>query len=149
MSQKLKTRLCNTAKTWIGVPYEHRGTTRNGCDCSGLLIGVMRELGYLKDFVYPSYPRDWCLHSFVRKHNYITKYIRKYANQVAISGKQLGDILLFRYAKVICHTGIYVGKDLFIHSYLFRPVSYGTLKNSPYSNRLMEVWRIDEGKLNV
>jgi cell wall-associated NlpC family hydrolase len=31
--------------TWEGVPYLHQGSTRDGCDCIGLLIGCWLELG--------------------------------------------------------------------------------------------------------
>ena len=138
------------AKEWADekVKYQHRGLTRAGCDCSGLLIGIMRELGHLKKFVYPLYPRDWNLHGFARKHNYITQYISKYANQVRKENRQPGDVLLFKYAKVICHTGIYIGNNLFIHSLILTYVKYGTLKNSPYSHRLIEVWRVDETRIS-
>jgi len=159
MSQELKIQLCKMsiqekvagkAKEWADekVKYRHRGVTRTGCDCSGLLIGIMRELGYLKNFIYPVYPLDWNLHGFVKKHNYITEYIGKYANQIEKETKQPGDILLFKYVKVICHTGIYIGHDLFVHSVIGSRVRYGTLKNSPYSHRLIEVWRIDETRIN-
>lgn len=147
--KNLQEQIAEKAKEWakLRVSYKHRGHSRKGCDCSGLLIGIVQELGYLKNFVYPKYPPDWNLHSFKHKHNYITEYIGRYAHQIPKNDRQPGDILLFKYARIICHTGIYVGDGLFIHSYLLRPVCYVTLNNSLYGKRLIEVWRIDERKI--
>jgi cell wall-associated NlpC family hydrolase len=146
--ENLREQIVKLAKEWANakVPYRHRGHTRMGCDCSGLLVGIMQELGYLKDFVMPTYPMDWNLHGFRYKHNYIVDYISKYAHKIENKDMQPGDVILFKYAKVICHTGIYIGNGLFVHSYILRPVCYATIINSPYTERLEEVWRIDVEK---
>jgi hypothetical protein len=34
-----------TAREWIGTPYRDQGSTRAGCDCRGLMIGLCVELG--------------------------------------------------------------------------------------------------------
>lgn len=34
-----------TARSWIGVEYHHQGASRYGCDCIGLVIGILAELG--------------------------------------------------------------------------------------------------------
>ncbi|GAH75445.1 unnamed protein product, partial [marine sediment metagenome] len=41
--------IAEEARKWADakVPYRHRGVTNEGCDCSGLLIGVMQKLGCL------------------------------------------------------------------------------------------------------
>lgn len=147
--QTIQKQIAEKAREWADekVKYCHRGLTRRGCDCSGLLIGIMRELGYFKKFVYPLYPLDWNLHGFARKHNYITQYIQKYAHRVDKGNKEPGDILLFKFAKIICHTGIYIENDLFVHSTIGSRVRYGTLKNSPYTHQLIEVWRIDKTRI--
>jgi len=147
--KNIQEQIAEKAKEWANdkVRYKHRGHTRNGCDCSGLLVGVMRELGYLKNFKMPNYPVDWNLHGFKYKHNYLTEKICKYAYKIPMNEKQPGDVLLFKYLKVICHSGIYVGNELFVHSYVLRPVCYGTLRNSRYGKWLEEVWRVDERKL--
>lgn len=35
--------LARCARTWLGVPFRHQGRSRNGVDCAGLIIGVLRE----------------------------------------------------------------------------------------------------------
>ena len=41
-------RIGDTARSWgdSGVPYERRGTTRQGADCSGAVCGIYRETGF-------------------------------------------------------------------------------------------------------
>ena len=37
------------ARTWIGTPFHHQARLKGkGCDCLGLIVGVVDELG-LKD----------------------------------------------------------------------------------------------------
>jgi cell wall-associated NlpC family hydrolase len=37
------------ARTWIGTPFHHQARLKSkGCDCLGLIVGVVDELG-LKD----------------------------------------------------------------------------------------------------
>ncbi len=36
------------ARTWLGTPFQHQARIKNlGCDCLGLIIGVVQELGLL------------------------------------------------------------------------------------------------------
>lgn len=34
-----------TASSWLGVPFVHQGASRHGCDCAGLVAGVLAEHG--------------------------------------------------------------------------------------------------------
>jgi len=136
------------AREWadLRVKYQHRGVTRGGCDCSGLPVGILKELGFLQDFVMPCYPPDWNLHN--AKFNYLLDYVNKLADEIPINERQPGDLLLFRFGKQISHAGIYIGDDTFVHCYATNGVWYGVLKNSPWGKRLVSAWRLDENKLN-
>lgn len=35
----------NQALCWCGVAFRHQGRTRHGCDCAGLVAGVLADLG--------------------------------------------------------------------------------------------------------
>lgn len=37
--------LISKAREWVGVNYHHQGASRYGCDCIGLVIGCLLELG--------------------------------------------------------------------------------------------------------
>lgn len=36
--------IANQARTWVGVPFQHRGRSKAGVDCAGLVMGVAQEL---------------------------------------------------------------------------------------------------------
>jgi cell wall-associated NlpC family hydrolase len=138
--------IARIAKEWADakVRYRHRGTSKEGVDCTGLLIGVIKSLGGLQDFELPYYPEDWQQHSFC--HNYIEELVPKYADKV--DSPIPGDILLFRMFKIICHVGIFVDDDLFVHAYLAKKhVWYAKLSGSTWERHLNSVWRPDRERL--
>ena len=148
MSQELMTRLCNTVKTWqnLKVRYEHRGTTRNGCDCTGLIIGALREMGYLKDYKLRSYPPDWNLHA--KADNYIVEEINKYADRV--TNPDVGDIVLFYFGRCVAHVGVIIENGLFVHCHrASKKCKASSLWQSPWTKRIFCFYRLNEGKLNV
>lgn len=32
-------------QSWVGVPFRYRGCDRRGCDCAGLILGILKEAG--------------------------------------------------------------------------------------------------------
>jgi len=145
----LQQQIVDRAREWAdkAVPYLHRGHSEAGVDCSGLLVGIIQSLGYLKDFEMPLYPFDWNLHDC--KHNFLLEYLPVYCVKVSILDMDPGDILLFRFGKQVSHAGILLNdKDgLFVHCYYPRGTGYATLQSMKWGSRLVEVWRIDEAKL--
>ena len=43
--------LIKQAKTWVSVPVRPSGSQRVGCNCLGLFVGVIREVGGLEEMV--------------------------------------------------------------------------------------------------
>lgn len=147
MSRELRTRLCNIAKLWrdLKVQYEHRGTTRNGCDCTGLIIGALREIGYLKDYKLRNYPPDWNLHA--KADNYIVEEITKVADEIA--KPEIGDLVLFHIGRCVAHAGIIIESGLFIHCHRkSKYVIVSSLWNSQWTERIFGFYRLSESKLN-
>ncbi len=64
------------ARSWIGTPYVHQASVRGaGCDCLGLLRGVVRELTGAEPETPPPYSPDWAeatgaetLHAALARH---------------------------------------------------------------------------------
>lgn len=147
MSQKLRKRFSNTAKVWkeLGVKYQHRGTTRRGCDCTGLVIGILQELGYLKDYELRIYPPDWNLHALA--DDYIMEELEKVAYK--ITKPEIGDLVLFHFGKCIAHVGIVIENDLFIHcNRTAKKCTVSKLNNSPWTKRIIYFYRLNEERLN-
>ena len=109
----LNERIVEEAIKWKGVKYQHRSTTKQGCDCTGLVVGVMQALGYMKNYEMRNYPSDWNLHSMA--DNYILEEIKRFADRVV--DMKSGDIILFRFGKCIAHAGILLENRLFIHNH--------------------------------
>ena len=130
------------------VPYRHRGVSMAGCDCTGLLIGVLQSLGYFKNYSLRNYPIDWNLHA--KADDYLECEICKIANAIKNNDIQTGDIILFTFGKCVAHLGVVVDASsyLFVHQHRnARHTVYSTLRNSPWGARIAKVYRIDTVRL--
>lgn len=109
------TRILETVKKYLGVPYVWGGASPSGFDCSGLVYYVLKTLGYSP---YRT-PAD--------------QY--KMGTYVAKADLQPGDIVFFQntYKGGISHVGIYAGDGKFIHAPNSRSVvSYADLYSTYY-----------------
>ena len=154
MSQEFKIRLCNVVKLWkdLKVPYQHRGMTRYGCDCTGLIIGALKEMGYGKNYQLRIYPPDWNLHSGADNH--IVEEISRVADRIERPGA--GDLVLFYFGRCIAHIGVIIENGLFIHCHRkSKRCVVSSLWNSPWTKRIFKdanntpvFYRLIESKLN-
>jgi cell wall-associated NlpC family hydrolase len=87
------------AQRYAGTPYIWGGESRNGFDCSGFIMVVMRDLGY------KALP-----HSAAEQFNY--------GQPIAQELLKPGDIVFFKntYKAGVSHVGIYLGRRRFIHA---------------------------------
>lgn len=87
------------AMRYAGTPYVWGGESRNGFDCSGFIIVVMRDLGY---HALP--------HSAAEQFNYGTPIAQELLKP--------GDIVFFKntYKPGVSHVGIYLGNRRFINA---------------------------------
>lgn len=131
----------DTAKEYANtrVPFKHRGMSREGCDCTGFIISILKEMGYAKDYVLRVYAPDWNLHKQAKE--YILEELALYADSVDINMAKEGDILCFKFGRYVSHVGIKIENGNFVHCY----VSAGCVKISPISSmqsRLTHVFRL-------
>jgi cell wall-associated NlpC family hydrolase len=58
------------AYKYIGVKFRHRGRTRRGMDCVGLVIAAAEDCGYdrYEEFPYGREPRNAVLQSVLKQH---------------------------------------------------------------------------------
>ena len=139
-------RIASEAKKFADakVPYRHRGVTMRGCDCTGLLIGILNNMGLLKNYKLRKYKFDWNLHAGAIP--IILDEILQYGD--IVDTKEPGDVLVFRFGKCDAHCGIHVGNNQFIHSVVTaKCCQYGITVNSPWSKRLTKIVRPNEEKL--
>lgn len=87
------------AEKYAGTPYVWGGESRTGFDCSGMIIRVMRDLGYK-----------------ALPHSAAEQF--RYGKPIAQELLKPGDLVFFAntYKAGISHVGIYLGKRRFIHA---------------------------------
>lgn len=88
------------AREWIGTKFLHRGRLKKdinhdgGCDCLGLVIGVLKELNIDINFMDDIFYRP------IIRTNILVDNIEKYLNKKDQNNPEEGDIALFRLGKV-------------------------------------------------
>jgi cell wall-associated NlpC family hydrolase len=104
--------LRRTAESWLGVPYDFGGQSRSGIDCSGFIRQIFGDVYGLQ-----------LPHS--------SSAIYRMGTAVPRSDLKPGDVVFFKNLGYINHSGIYMGKNWFIHSASSVGVAYSAL-NAPY-----------------
>lgn len=133
------------ARTWLGTPFHHQARLKGkGCDCLGLIVGVVDELG-LKDahgrllssydeITYPKEPDG----------SYLIEKLTSLLDEVPIADARAGDLALFRVRENPQHLAIlsdYEGGLGMIHSFApSRRVVEHRLDND-WKSRLLKVYR--------
>ncbi|HUV65468.1 MAG TPA: NlpC/P60 family protein [Sedimentisphaerales bacterium] len=145
--RNLQRQLVRTVWEWKGVPFLHRGMTRRGCDCTGLLIGCLKEMLPTAHYQLRTYPHDWNLHA--GSGDYIREELIKIASPY--EGRiEPGDVLLFRFGRCIAHCAIVVAGKIFIHAHVRAgQVETGFLRTPQWGTRLAGTWRLDPEKVQV
>jgi cell wall-associated NlpC family hydrolase len=105
-------KLRRAADAWLGVPYDFGGQSRSGIDCSGFVRQIFQEA-----------------YGVQLPHN--SSAIAKLGSPVDKSDLKPGDVVLFERWGYIDHSGIYMGKNWFIHSSTSVGVAYSAL-TAPY-----------------
>lgn len=129
----------------IPVPFRHRGLTKQGCDCTGLLIGVAQSLNRLNKYQLRKYKFDWNLHGGAC--DIITTELEKVADCVVKSPPKIGDLLVFKFGKCNAHAGIFVGNYTFAHSLSHHVCQLSLIKNSQWSARWTSTYRFNDEKM--
>ena len=95
------------ARTWVGVPFLHQGRTRNGVDCWGLPVVVLRALNVLPEgFDRTDYARAPAPGDFEDRMRYCTPLPK------IVPGCLVG----IRFKRTTTHVAIYTDTDTLIHS---------------------------------
>jgi len=140
--------IAEEAKRWLGTPFEHHASVfQKGCDCIGLVIGVLKNVDLLKEgFQVEYYSREFMLH---HSEEILLNRLRAYSDQVEQTNLVEGDFLSFQFGRCVSHVGIYLSDNLFIHSENKKGVSYAILKNSEWSTRYREGLRLDYSRCPI
>ena len=114
-----RTEIIENARTWLGTRFHHQGrvkatlTHKGGCDCIGLVVGVVKELGMESEFADTITGSKRLLHEFDYR-NYsklpdgklLRSLLKKYLKEIPVAEIQIGDVLLFRFENDPQHVAI-------------------------------------------
>lgn len=142
----LAEKFVSEAANWVRIPYLHRGMTRGGVDCTGLIIGVLRVLGYMRYYELRQYPSDWNLHGGAG--NYIEDELVKIADEIPKYKTKPGDLILIRFGRCLSHCAIVMPNDLILHAFLTGDmVKYDLLRGPKWGKRWAKTYRLNDEKL--
>lgn len=110
-STKLRNALVEEARGWLGTKFHHQGRVKKtlsssgGCDCLGLVIKVADSLG-LKD-VYGINIGDLDETGYPRSPDgqYLEKKLSYHFQKIDLKKINVGDLLLFSFARYPQHLG--------------------------------------------
>ncbi|MGU9957992.1 MAG: NlpC/P60 family protein [Arenicellales bacterium WSBS_2016_MAG_OTU3] len=115
--------LTDYLNNWMGTPYHYGGTTRNGIDCSGLVLNTYRDLYGLQ------MPRR------AREQASVGKSVRK-------TRLTPGDLVFFKTGLRDRHVGIYLGNKQFVHASESRGVRVSSIDEPYWSKRYWKASRV-------
>jgi len=93
----LKNDIVVQARTWLGTPHHHQARLKRvGCDCLGLIIGVVNELDLKDKHGEPLAAYDEITYSKEPDGAYLTQKIAALLDEVPIAAAQAGDLALFK-----------------------------------------------------
>jgi cell wall-associated NlpC family hydrolase len=123
-----------TALRYKGVPYMHKGRSRNGLDCIGLVIVVLRDLGLLRVDEEPDYgcPPD---------ADMLRKTLLTYLEPG--DPDEPGAVLLFRFVKEPQHVAIRTEYGI-VHCYARVNRVVETTFDPSWRKRLVAAYRFSE-----
>lgn len=133
------------ARAWLGTPFHHQARLKGkGCDCLGLIVGVVDELG-LKDthgrllssydeITYPKEPDG----------TYLIEKLTDILIEVPIADARAGDLALFKVRENPQHLAIltdYEGGLGMIHSFAPSRRVVEHRLDDDWKSRLLKVYR--------
>lgn len=141
----LQTDIVNQARTWIGTPFHHQARLKGkGCDCLGLIVGVVDELG-LKDStgrLLASY--DEVTYSKEPDGTYLIQKLTGLLEEVPVAEARAGDLVLFKVRENPQHLAIltdYEGMIGMIHCYAQARRVVEHRLDDDWKSRLIKVFR--------
>lgn len=108
--------LAALARGWIGTPFVEGAAVRGvGCDCLGLVRGVLAEATGRPLIVPPPPGRDWALD---RRLDPLLSGLARHADRVGKADARPGDVLVFRYHANVAghHCGMLSAPGRMIHA---------------------------------
>jgi cell wall-associated NlpC family hydrolase len=138
LSARKRTALIAAARSYIGVPYQHRGRTRRGVDCIGLLACAFADIGVsvVEPDAYSPIPDGQLLHAGVASH----------LGEPVTGPLRPGDVVLLRWHQHPNHVALVTdypiaGELALLHSYAKAERVVEHRLADPWPRRIVAAWR--------
>ena len=137
--------IVNQARTWIGTPFHHQARLKGkGCDCLGLVVGVVDELGMQDAQGNPLAGYDEITYSKEPDGGYLLQKLTGLLDEVPIAEARAGDLALFKVRENPQHLAIltdYEGGLGMIHCYAQARRVVEHWLDDDWKHRLIKVFR--------
>jgi NlpC/P60 family putative phage cell wall peptidase len=144
--------IVNQARTWLGTPFHHQARLKRvGCDCLGLIIGVVDELGLRDRHGQRLAGYDEVSYSREPDGAYLTQKIAALLDEVPVVEAQAGDLALFAMGDNPQHLAILTEEDGtlgMIHCYAQARCVVEHRLDEEWKQRLVAVFRLPETQRN-
>lgn len=108
-------KIAKEAREWVGTPYKHYASIKGvGADCALFIMKVYENVGLIKFVQPPYYPKDWAFHNPTGE--IFDKAVASYCVEITKEEVKLGDIILYKFGKVLSHGSIVVEDNMIVHS---------------------------------
>lgn len=116
--------LLKTVDSWLGVPYEYGGCSKNGTDCSCLIHNIYKEVYNVE------LPR-------------ISEDISNKAKKINKENASAGDLFFFKISKdKVSHIGLHISRGYFVHASSSNGVMINHIDEKYYRNAFSFAGRI-------
>lgn len=137
------TELVEKCRSMIGVPWVHRGRSREqGVDCGGMIILALTELGYL--------PHDMTVYGREPARDGLSQYLNRAIGQPVKDGTiQPGDVLSMKFRHLPHHVGVVgdyalkSGELSLIHGYAEIGKVIEHRLDKKWRDRIVDVYRFE------
>ena len=133
------------ARTWLGTPFHHQARLKGkGCDCLGLIVGVVDELELKDKFGQPLSGYDEVTYSKEPNGAYLMQKLTELLDEVPITEAQAGDLALFTVRDNPQHMAFLTNYDStlgMIHSYAPARRVVEHRLDDDWKSRLVKVFR--------
>ena len=137
--------IVNQARTWIGTPFHHQARLKKvGCDCLGLVVGVVDELGLKDKNGVPLAAYDEITYSKEPDGAYFTQKLIELLDEVSLADMRAGDMALFKVRENPQHVAIltdYEGELGMIHCFAPARRVVEHRLDDDWRSRLLKVFR--------
>jgi NlpC/P60 family putative phage cell wall peptidase len=137
------------ARTWIGTPFHHQARLKGkGCDCLGLIVGVVDELGLKDKNDQPLSGYDEVTYSKEPDGVYLTEKLTALLDEVPIAEARAGDLALFTVRNNPQHMAFltdYEDTLGMVHSYAPARRVVEHRLDDDWKSRLVKVFRWESG----